>query len=379
MRRVVAYVRDVFDDLKRVLVDDGTAWLSVGDVVAGARGGRGSSLEGVPWRVALALQRDGWVLRNAIVWSIADEMSRRTLALSSSYETLLLFAKQRKYSFDLDAVRVASRGGQAQRRNPGDVWFSSAASSPRPELPFDVASRCITAGCPRDGVVVDPFHDAASLCRVFAEVKHVLTPTGTCWVNLGDSYGGSWGNYVASGSSSRTAQDRVRERRHGAHRPPQSRMLRKSLIGLPWRVAFAMRQDGWLLRSAVVWHKPNAAPESVRDRFSTSYETVFLFAASDRHYLSSTGEADLWSVPVRAYRGAHNAVGPVDIAAKAIELGCPRRGVVLDPFSGTATTGVAARALGHRYIGIDLNPAFHDLAIARFVEQEGVTPWQPSR
>ncbi|MCP2200381.1 DNA-methyltransferase [Lentzea flava] len=220
---------------------------------------------------------------------------------------------------------------------------------------------------------------AASLRRVFAEVKRVLTPTGTCWVNLGDSYGGSWGNYVAVGSSSRTAQDRVRERRHGAHRRPQSWMPRKSLIGLPRRVAFAMRQDGWLLRSAVVWHKPNAAPESVRDRFSTSYETVFLFAASDRHYLSSTSEADLWSVPVRAYRGAHNAVGPVDIAAKAIELGCPRRGVVLDPFSGTATTGVAARALGHRYIGIDLNPAFHDLAIARFAEQEGETPWQPSR
>lgn len=219
----------------------------------------------------------------------------------------------------------------------------------------------------------------ASLRRVFAEVKRVLAPTGTCWVNLGDSYGGSWGNYVAAGSSSRTAQDRVRERRHGAHRPPQSRMPRKSLVGVPWRVAFAMCQDGWLLRNAVVWHKPNAAPESVRDRFSTSYETVFLFTASDRHYLSSTGETDLWSVPVRAYRGAHTAVGPVEIAAKAIALGCPRGGVVLDPFSGTATTGIAARILGHRYIGIDLNPAFHDLAIARLAEQEEVTPWQPSR
>lgn len=163
MRRVAAHVRGIFDDLKRVLADDGTAWLSVGDVVTGARGSRSSSLAGAPWRIALALQRDGWILRNAIVWSIADEMSRRTLALSNSYETMLLFAKQRRYSFDLDAVRVASQEGQTQLRNPGDVWFSSAASSTRPELPFDVASRCITAGCPREGTVVDPFHDATSV------------------------------------------------------------------------------------------------------------------------------------------------------------------------------------------------------------------------
>ncbi|MFJ8965326.1 DNA methyltransferase [Lentzea sp. NPDC102401] len=163
MRRVVAYVRGIFDGVKRVLADDGTAWLSVGDVVTGARGSRGSSLVSVPWRIALALQGDGWILRNAIVWSTAGEMSRRTLALSNTYETMLLFAKQRRYSFDLDAVRLAAQEGQAQRRNPGDVWFSAGAASPRPELPFDVASRCITAGCPREGVVVDPFHDAASV------------------------------------------------------------------------------------------------------------------------------------------------------------------------------------------------------------------------
>lgn len=220
---------------------------------------------------------------------------------------------------------------------------------------------------------------AESLRGVFAEVKRVLSPAGTCWVNLGDSYGGSWGNYVATGSSSRTSTDRVRERRYGVHRPPQSRLPRKSLIGLPWRVAFAMREDGWLLRSAVAWHKPNAAPESVRDRFSTCYETVFLFANSEHHYLSSAGGADLWSVPVRPYRGGHTAVGPIAVAARAIELGCPPGGVVLDPFSGTATTGVAARQLGRSYIGIDLNPAFHDLAIARFAEQEEVALWQSHR
>ncbi|NGY61237.1 site-specific DNA-methyltransferase [Lentzea sp. NEAU-D13] len=206
---------------------------------------------------------------------------------------------------------------------------------------------------------------------VFAEVRRVLTPQGTCWLNLGDSYGGSWGNYVAVGSTAPTASDEVRRRRHGTHRPPQSRALRKSLIGVPWRAAFALQEDGWVLRNAVVWHKPNARPECVRDRLGTCYESVFLFATSKDHYFAPTDAplGDVWSVPAQPYR-EHTAVGPIEIARRAIGLGCPPGGVVLDPFSGTATTGLAARQLGCSYIGIDLNPAFHDLAIARFAEQE---------
>ncbi|MGI5506494.1 DNA-methyltransferase [Lentzea sp. CA-135723] len=206
---------------------------------------------------------------------------------------------------------------------------------------------------------------------LFAEVRRVLKPSGTCWLNLGDSYGGSWGNYVAVGSTAPTAGDEVRRRRHGTHRPPQSRVLRKSLIGVPWRVALAMQEDGWLLRNSIVWHKPNARPESVRDRLGTRYESVFFFAMSKDHYfvpaLSPLG--DVWSVPTQSFRG-HTAVGPVEIARRAIELGCPQGGVVLDPFSGTATTGLAARQLGRSYVGVDLNRAFHDLAIARFARQE---------
>lgn len=162
-RRVVAHVRGVFDNLERLLVDDGTAWLSVADVETAARRGSGSSIAGLPWRIALALQRDGWILRNAIIWSSQGGTSLRHSSLNASYETMLLFAKQRRYYFDLDAVRVAPRTGSGQPRNPGDVWFSSATTSPRPELPLDIATRCITAGCPQSGVVLDPLNGAASI------------------------------------------------------------------------------------------------------------------------------------------------------------------------------------------------------------------------
>jgi site-specific DNA-methyltransferase (cytosine-N4-specific) len=105
-----------------------------------------------------------------------------------------------------------------------------------------------------------------------------------------------------------------------------------------------------------------------------------LFAASKHHHFARAQAplGDVWTVLAQGYRG-HTAVGPIEIARRAISLGCPPGGVVLDPFSGTATTGLAARQLGCSYIGVDLNPAFHELAKARFAEQEEVAPWQPNR
>lgn len=123
------------------------------------------------------------------------------------------------------------------------------------------------------------------LRAVFAEAWRVLADDGTIWLNLGDCFAGSWGNYVADGStSSRQAHDVSRVARYGTFRPPQARLRAKNLIGLPWRVVFALQDDGWLLRNAVVWHKPNAMPESVRDRLSTRYELIFLLAKQDQHY-----------------------------------------------------------------------------------------------
>jgi site-specific DNA-methyltransferase (cytosine-N4-specific) len=186
--------------------------------------------------------------------------------------------------------------------------------------------------------------------------------------------------------------------------------------------------DGWILRNAVVWHKPNAMPQSVRDRLSCRYETVFLLVRRSRYYFDldairepvagTTGRAaaggrgagkygdvsafrkappgpalrptgarhesthhegrnpgDVWTMPTRPLRAAHFAAFPVDLPLRCIAAGCPPGGTVLDPFSGAATTGLAARRLGRSYVGIDLNPAFHDIALDRL----GLTrPGRPS-
>ncbi|MET9259474.1 DNA methyltransferase [Amycolatopsis sp. NPDC004079] len=114
----------------------------------------------------------------------------------------------------------------------------------------------------------------AHLVEVFDRVSRVLRPGGTAWLNLGDCFGGSWGNYVARGSGARTAP--VREARgYGVHRPPHAGFRRKDLAGVPWRVALSLQEHGCLVRNAVVWEKPNARPESVRDRLAQRYETVF--------------------------------------------------------------------------------------------------------
>lgn len=206
------------------------------------------------------------------------------------------------------------------------------------------------------------------LTAVFREARRVLAEDGTLWLNLGDSYG-----------------------------------PRKQLLGVPWRVALALQDDGWTLRNAVVWHKPNGIPSSVKDRLSTRYEQIFLFTkgpsyhfdldavrepyTGDRkpsrraHYGGNkqntargvwvdTGRGrnpgDMWSISTRPYPAAHFATFPVDLPERCIKAGCRPGGTVLDPFSGSGTTGAAALGLDRQYIGIDLVAEYHDLAIDRF-------------
>jgi site-specific DNA-methyltransferase (cytosine-N4-specific) len=276
---------------------------------------------------------------------------------------------------------------------------------------------------------------------VFAEARRVLADDGTAWLNLGDCFAGSWGNYVAGGSRrSRQADDPLRVARYGTFRPPQARLRAKNLIGLPWRVAFALQHDGWLLRNAVVWHKPNAMPESVRDRLSARYELIFLLVKQNRYWFdldaarhahcggnrphtiatrwppargtsgnggtsgtarhggqsgnqnggqdcqlrrhaAATGPTgqrhaaapagrnpgDVWSISTRPFRQAHFAVFPIDIPLRCIAAGCRPGGTVLDPFAGAGTTGLAARRLGRTFWGVELNPAYADLAAARLL------------
>jgi len=273
----------------------------------------------------------------------------------------------------------------------------------------------------------------ANLRRVFAEARRVLAADGTLWLNLGDCYGGSWHNYVAPGSTAATAADRRRGRR-GRHRPPQASQRYKSLQGTPWRVAFALVEDGWILRNAIVWHKPNGRPESARDRLTCRHEMLFLLVRSRRYWFDldalgahpthgptvacdrshrcgpgaardrarasrhetratcrqprvrravesghggggATGRnpGDVWTIPTGRYRGEHAAVGSIELARRAVAAGCMPGGVVCDPFSGTATTGLAALTLGCQYVGIELSPASNAEAIQRLRRHQNET------
>ncbi|RBM08075.1 site-specific DNA-methyltransferase [Streptomyces sp. PT12] len=222
------------------------------------------------------------------------------------------------------------------------------------------------------------------LRQVFAELHRVLVPAGTVWLNLGDSYAANSDGYPNS---------RPGQYRQPAHRP-RADLPDKNLLGMPWKTAFALQADGWLLRNAVIWHKTNAAPFPVRDRLANRHETVFLLAKQQHHYLDPTprepgntetgplgqterGEdpGDVWSIPVTPRRRQHHpAISPLQIPLRCVHLGCPRGGLVCDPFSGTGTTGLAAMRLGRAYLGIDLNPSFTQLAASRLTGISAVRP-----
>jgi DNA modification methylase len=256
--------------------------------------------------------------------------------------------------------------------------------------------------------------------EVFAEARRVLAHDGTCWLNLGDSYstggGGATGKHAYLGEHVTT------------HRATE--LGAKNLLGLPWQVAFALQGDGWILRNAIIWHKPNAMPESVRDRLNCRHELMFLLVKSsaywfdldpirEPHRMVKTREpgnargqtrppsrpgrcarppkygpgtrevstasrygssrhrrghpngrnpGDVWSIPTRPYHGPHFAAYPIDLPLRCIAAGCKPGGTVLDPFAGSGTTGLAAIQLGRRFTGIDLSPDFARLAAGRLAQ-----------
>jgi site-specific DNA-methyltransferase (adenine-specific) len=130
---------------------------------------------------------------------------------------------------------------------------------------------------------------------------------------------------------------------------------------VPWRVVLELLDRGWWLQREIFWHKPNARPESVRDRFSHCYENVFVLSREP----CETGETEVWSVSSDRGRVDHPAKGTLEIARRCVRLGCRPGGTVLDPFSGSGTTGIAAREHRCRFIGIDLDPRCHELAVQR--------------
>jgi len=255
------------------------------------------------------------------------------------------------------------------------------------------------------------------LMDVFRQVQRVLKPTGTLWLNIGDSYAGS-GRGKGDVNKKSKVQNKASHVGDIFNKPYRLHGYKnKDLIGIPWQLAFALRADGWYLRQDIIWHKPNPMPESITDRCTKAHEYIFLLTRSARYYFdhkailepakydgrkdttakgspkyAGTGaglqvqsfangiherwpstlqgrparnKRSVWNVPTRSFRGAHFATYPEALIIDCIKAGCPPGGVVLDPFFGAGTTGVVARSLGRSYIGIELNPEYVKIAEER--------------
>jgi len=275
------------------------------------------------------------------------------------------------------------------------------------------------------GMEETPERYIENLVQVFRGVRRVLRPDGTLWINIGDSYATSSGPQPPT--NTRNSQG------HTKKRVPEG-YKRKDLIGIPWMLAFALRADGWYLRQDIIWQKPNAMPESVRDRCTKSHEYIFLLSKSPHYYFdaaaisepiagSSTkrylqnieaqkgsdrqpgktngkmkaalprfggekygpdgseesrtnsgkvyvptlrrNKRDVWAISTGGFKGAHFAVFPERLVEPCILAGCPEGGTVLDPFTGSGTTGVVAKRLRRNFVGVEINPEYWKMATDR--------------
>jgi len=307
-------------------------------------------------------------------------------------------------------------------------------------MPYtDVCGRCGARRIDKQiGVETTPEHYIESLVKVFREVRRVLKPDGTCWVNIGDSYssGGRKTTPAVQTISQGNAKYEAMEHRP---RPRTPNLKEKDMIGIPWMLAFAMRDDGWYLRSECLWIKKNCLPESVKDRCTKSHEHIFHFSKSPNYYfdadaiaepstaseeneeeLRNGGKSTLLDEPVREERKAkgHGRVGgekyvdvygggskpfedkgtrnkrdcwvmasagvrdehfapfPEELPETCIKAGSKENDIVLDPFTGSGTTGFVALRLGRRFIGVELNPKFVTIAEKRFMRAIPSLAWE---
>lgn len=248
-------------------------------------------------------------------------------------------------------------------------------------LPSAMAQSCVTSppywGLRDYGVAnqigAEPTLSAylAKLRRVFQEVSRVLRPDGTLWLNLGDSY--------TSGNRGWRAPDRRNGARAMSERPPNPPGLKdKELVGVPWRLAFVLQRQGWHLRADVIWAKPNAQPESVKDRPTQAHEYVFLLSKEKDYYYdhqaiaepSEGGETrrnrrSVWSIKTEPYPGAHFATFPPELVSLCVDAGSRPGDLVIDPFFGAGTVGLVCIRQQRRFLGIELNPEYGELARAR--------------
>jgi len=213
-----------------------------------------------------------------------------------------------------------------------------------------------------------------NLVAIFREVRRTLTPDGTLWLNIGDSY--------TSGNRRTRDPDKKNIARGMNYRPPTPEGLKpKDLIGLPWRLAFALQADGWYLRSDIIWHKPNCQPESVRDRPTRCHEYLFLLSKNEKYYFDSEkirepstsrkgwrNRRTIWSINTEPNHYDHFAMFPESLIEPCLLASSEEGNRVLDPFFGSGTVGIVALKLHRRFCGIELNPKYMDVAYKRISE-----------
>ena len=266
------------------------------------------------------------------------------------------------------------------------------------------------------------------MTEVFREVRRILRDDGTLWLNLGDSYMSA--KNCAPPPQTQGGQRGMPSDFVPANRKDQKGLKTKDLIGIPWRVAFALQADGWYLRQDIIWSKPNPMPESVEDRCTKAHEYIFLLSKKPHYYydheavkeplaeasygraerkkklMERTGKGTLgkqiengvdgshgyaglalgrngktgysedgkrnkrsvWTVNAKGYKGAHFAVYPENLIQPCVLAGCPKDGTVFDPFTGSGTTAVVALKNGRNFIGTELNPEYVKLAETRIEE-----------
>ena len=269
---------------------------------------------------------------------------------------------------------------------------------------------CVECGAWKGDLGVEPTPNLYihHLVEIFREIMRVLHPEGTAWLNIGDARAGSWGNYHPTGRGGQRAKKTKRWDRPAYRdktlKSPQAYEItgykRKDMLGIPWRVAIALQEEGWWLRQDIIWVKTNYKPESVKDRPISSHEHIFMLSKRGQTYynyaavrkpariqipdpgpllpfafdgkvlphsrtwferskmeqqMDGAALNDVWLMPVSRWKGAHYATFPPDLPRRCLMAGCPPGGTCLDPFAGTGTTGVVANEIGNDCILIELN------------------------
>jgi len=211
-----------------------------------------------------------------------------------------------------------------------------------------------------------------SLVNVFREARRVLRDDGVFWLNIGDGY--------TSGNRRWRAPDKKNPARAMSVRPDTPEGLKpKDLLGIPWRLAFALQDDGWFLRADLIWNKPNAMPESVRDRPTRAHEYVFMFSKQEKYFYdreevreeNGRNLRSVWNVKTTPFPGAHFATFPQKLIEPCIKASSRTGDFILDPFFGSGTVGLAAEEMGRRYVGVELNPEYVALAASRMNSSKG--------